>query len=580
MSEFPQNLSQTTNNHRFRRYLNLKAYSSFEEWNPDKEVARSAELLYGHIENMELYPGLMAECTKPPMPGSGVCPGQTTGRGILDDAVSLVRGDRFLSYDFNSNTLTQWGAALLAERAPGAYGGLLPKLIFNAFPGEFTGTSSYAILPFYTPEAAQGILKGNKVLAKYNTAKPDNGRDIVGISTVAGCKQVFADSSFTTVASDNDTYHVEKSAALHKALVEPDFEKSVSSFFSTAIKRLIVNNSLSFVKGRRSIDIIRDVTNIAPIIWLADRFALPLKTMDHPYGVLSIYETFTAYLAVYLYQNANFFPVHEWTLREAAAGGTATLKPIFETHINTQSGVTEKVVDWLAKGSAYQVGPTADRLYHALIDSKLPTGDLSNECLRIGAPVAGFLTEQAALLVDLYLSPGYETYKARIVELATGDAAASEAELQRFVFEGMRLAPAVPGALRVATKDTVITDGEHQVSVSKGHTILVATSKAGLDPAVFPDPTKINPHRKLEDYAVLSQGLHNCFGDKLVGSALAATLREVFKLKGVRKAKGKLGNLSVVKYEVGVSGVKVPYYLDSSSKESPIPTSMTIEYDA
>ena len=41
----------------------------------------------------------MAECTKPAMPGSGVCPGQTTGRGILDDAVSLVRGDRFLSYD-------------------------------------------------------------------------------------------------------------------------------------------------------------------------------------------------------------------------------------------------------------------------------------------------------------------------------------------------------------------------------------------------------------------------------------------------------------------------------------------------
>ena len=97
----------------FRRYLNLKPYESFEDWNADKETARAAELLYGHIENMELYPGLMAECTKPAMPGSGVCPGQTTGRGILDDAVALVRGDRFLSYDFNANTLTNWEAALL-----------------------------------------------------------------------------------------------------------------------------------------------------------------------------------------------------------------------------------------------------------------------------------------------------------------------------------------------------------------------------------------------------------------------------------------------------------------------------------
>jgi hypothetical protein len=91
---------------RFRRYLNLKPYKDFEEWNDDKDTARAAELLYGHIENLELYPGLIAENTKPAMPGSGVCPGQTSGRGILDDAVALVRGDRFLSYDFNSTTLT------------------------------------------------------------------------------------------------------------------------------------------------------------------------------------------------------------------------------------------------------------------------------------------------------------------------------------------------------------------------------------------------------------------------------------------------------------------------------------------
>ena len=45
----------------FRRYLNLKPYESFEEWNPDKETARAAELLYGHVENLELYVNLMGE---------------------------------------------------------------------------------------------------------------------------------------------------------------------------------------------------------------------------------------------------------------------------------------------------------------------------------------------------------------------------------------------------------------------------------------------------------------------------------------------------------------------------------------
>jgi hypothetical protein len=107
------------------------------QWCEDEETARAAELLYGHINNMELYPGLQAETTKPPIPGSGVCPGQTTGRGILDDAVALVRGDRFLTYDFNSSTLTNWGVSKLAASVtPGSYGGVLPNLLFTGLPGN------------------------------------------------------------------------------------------------------------------------------------------------------------------------------------------------------------------------------------------------------------------------------------------------------------------------------------------------------------------------------------------------------------------------------------------------------------
>jgi hypothetical protein len=179
---------------RFRRYLNLKPYNSFEEWNSDKGTAKAAELLYSHIDNLELYPGLMAECTKPAMAGSGVCPGQTTGRGILDDAVSLVRGDRFLSYDFNSNTLTNWGAAKLADLPLGAYGGMLPQLLFNGLPGAWTGTSSYALLPFYTPLAAKGIVRQNKVAEKYDVKRPANdAMTIQGVYSQAGCKRVFDD---------------------------------------------------------------------------------------------------------------------------------------------------------------------------------------------------------------------------------------------------------------------------------------------------------------------------------------------------------------------------------------------------
>ncbi|EWC45464.1 hypothetical protein DRE_00863 [Drechslerella stenobrocha 248] len=580
----------------FRRYLNLKEYSTFEDWNPDKEVARRAELLYGHIDNMELYPGLMAECTKPPMPGSGVCPGQTTGRGILDDAVALVRGDRFLSYDFNSNTLTNWGAASLSERAPGAYGGILPVLLMRGLPHDFTGTSPYSLLPFYTPDAAQGILKGNKVLEKYDTRRPGNAMGVVSVQSHAAVRQVLTDrGSFKIVHPaavsgrknahdflsgwDDVSQHDGAESLVHKSLVEAGFEANVTSFFSAKVKELIEKNTLSFKKGKKSIDIVRDVINVAPVLWVADRFALPLKTAERPRGVLTPFQAFGAYLSVFFYQNYNLIPANEWALRESAVGSATVLKRIFEAHLKTQKGVTEAVVDWLAKGSAFQVGEHADRLYHALNDSKQSIPDSATDCLNLGAPIVAILTHQAALLIDLYLSPGYEHEKERLVQLANADTSSSEKELRGFVYEGIRLAGAVLGLPRVASKDVRIDDGARgPIEIKAGQTVLAATSAAGLDPSIFPEPERVNPQRALADYAGLGYGLNSCFGAGLIGASLAATLRTVFRLKNVRKAAGKLGNFTTVQH--CVAGLELKFYLDDNAKESLVPTSLTLEYDA
>jgi hypothetical protein len=68
------------------------------------------EALYGHPDNIELYPGLLCEDAKKPMePGSGLCLGFTTSFAILSDAVALVRGDRFYTTDYNPSTLTSFG---------------------------------------------------------------------------------------------------------------------------------------------------------------------------------------------------------------------------------------------------------------------------------------------------------------------------------------------------------------------------------------------------------------------------------------------------------------------------------------
>ncbi|KAF2440209.1 cytochrome P450 [Karstenula rhodostoma CBS 690.94] len=510
----------------------------------------------------------MAENTKPFMPGSGVCPGQTTGRGILDDAVSLIRGDRFLSYDFNSNTLTHWGAAKLQEPAAGSYRGVLSKLIFNALPGAFSGTSSYALLPFYRPDAAREILKGNNVLHLYELSRPpsDPVRNITG-------------GNEFLVGWDGPKRHVPRSKSLQKLFFDENYKKTAAAFFSTSFQKLIEKNSLAKVKSRRSLDVVRDVTNIAPVLWLAERFAIPLKTAENPRGVLSIYETLTVYITLFLYQNFNIRLAEEWRLRETTMKAAEPLRNIFQTHLKTQSGAVEHLVDWLAKGSAFEVGPHAGRLYHGLRDTKLPIEELFADCIGIGTPIVGHLTQQASLLIDLYLRSEYEESRKRIIQLAQMNNSASQQELQGFVFEGMRHANSIPGLSRVTARDVTIVDGARgSIFIVAGQTVLIATSVATMDPVAFPEPGKIDLHRPFKDYStIFGSGLHYCFGQQLASARLATMLREVFKLKNVRCVPGKQGVLII--FEHSVAGVKMKKYLDASSREAEIPTSLTLHYD-
>jgi hypothetical protein len=378
---------------------------------------------------------------------------------------------------------------------------------------------------------------------------------------------------------DDALKHDTRSNILHKVFFEPGFEEHVSAYFSDTVAGLIKKSSLAYNGTRRSIDIVRDVTNVTPILWLAERFAIPLKTAEQPHGLITTVQLFECYLVLFMYQSFNILPVNEWKLREAAMKVAPILRNVFGTHLKTQQGYAEAVVDWMAKGSAFAVGPDADRIYHALNDTKLPIGDLVGDCIGMGAPVAGNITQQASLLIDLFLKPEYEQYKQRIIELAHSTDPAAERELQGFVYEGMRHAGVVPGLPRVANRDITIQDGTlGSVTIKKDHLVLIATSRAAMDPIAFPEPEKLNPHRPLSDYTLLGHGLHFCFGARLVGCSLAATLREFFKLKNVRRASGPAGKLVYVEHENG--GVKMRLYLDGDAKESPIPTTMRIEYDA
>lgn len=86
----------------FRKFFGLKTHRTFEDINPDPEVAEQMRNLYEQPDHVELYTGLIAEDAKLPISeseggpvGVGISPTYTISRAILSDAVALVRGDRF-----------------------------------------------------------------------------------------------------------------------------------------------------------------------------------------------------------------------------------------------------------------------------------------------------------------------------------------------------------------------------------------------------------------------------------------------------------------------------------------------------
>jgi len=138
----------------FRRFLNLVPYESFEHMNPDNpEVAKELKNLYGDIDNVELYPGLMTERTKPTNLGSAFGLPFTISRALLADAINVVRNDRFFTDDFNPHNLTAWGFdQLQTDPTDLATGGIIHKVILRELPGFYKENSSWVLYPFTTPE--------------------------------------------------------------------------------------------------------------------------------------------------------------------------------------------------------------------------------------------------------------------------------------------------------------------------------------------------------------------------------------------------------------------------------------------
>ncbi|KAF8916280.1 heme peroxidase [Mucidula mucida] len=282
----------------FRKFLGLKTYSTFLEWNSNPEIAHAAEKLYGHIDNLELYVGLQAEDAKPLVDGAGLCPGYTISRAILSDAIALTRGDRFFTQDYTPANLTTWGFAD-CQRDPNAFGfgSALGKLFLRTLPKEFgeEGNSVYAFFPLMTPDSMKVHLEQMGQADKYDFTRPVKKVTTTGDEAQ---RRIVKRGAAVLELGGRGFYPIQKDEKRRSVVIGAlvnlvGSEDRVREYFFSHTTSLIKLNSFPVVGGKqRVVDVVKDVFKVLAMVWAADVGGITLKTNDAPHGMYTAYELF------------------------------------------------------------------------------------------------------------------------------------------------------------------------------------------------------------------------------------------------------------------------------------------------
>src|SRR5258708_29036627 len=218
-------------------------------------------------------------------------------RAILADAVALVRGDRYLTYDAHSFNLTTWGFFDgTRNTANASWGGILGKLFARTLPRHFNATSVYTHFPLILPTGHTFSM--DKILAKlgqdkeYTFMRPNSENektgavklisdpkaileglgkleDSRGLSTLYGqkIKNVNLSPSYLTVIDDPAAFS--RVTKLVQDIFVPSIElDNLCQWFYDKTIGLIGEKSYDLFKGSPKYgDIVKDVLRLVPVNW-------------------------------------------------------------------------------------------------------------------------------------------------------------------------------------------------------------------------------------------------------------------------------------------------------------------------
>lgn len=567
----------------FRKHFDLEPHRTFESITENKEVSDALKHLYDTPDQVELYPGLVVEDAKKKMdPGSGLCASYTTSRGILSDAVALVRGDRLFTTSYTPAALTNWGYSEASSDITIDNGCVFYKLFLRALPNDYNPASVYVHYPLTVPNLPGGMQDILRRLGKahmYNFEKPKHTEQPAVIFSYDAAK---------TILDDQDAFHVTWGPAI-EFLMGPAAKNfmlsgdgpanrasrelmanalylgqptrgipngndkwlaAVRDFYEQTTIQLLKEKSYALA-GTQQVDIIRDVGNMAHVRFAAEMFSLPMKTADFPRGIFTEYQLYLIMAGVFIAVFFDVDPPKSFPLRQKAYQATQQLGQIMQVQVAALK-TTGKFAETLIDAIKPTTGPLKDYGVHMLM--RLIKEDHSIADLVWGnlmGTMGGMVANQGQLLgqiLDYYFTTGFEHWPS-IQKLAQENTPEADDKLLHYFMEGMRM-NGETGVFRWAQKDITIVDEPTpkitglptKYDFKPGQKVMVNLKATGRDPKKFPNPDTVDLNRPLDDYINLGHGAHQCLGQPMTRVALTTMLKVFAKLANLRPALVTVGS--------------------------------------
>ncbi|EJD07240.1 linoleate diol synthase [Fomitiporia mediterranea MF3/22] len=569
----------------FRKFLGLKPYSSFLEWNPDPEIAEAASrLYYGDINNLELYVGLQGEETKPVVDGAGLCPGYTISRAILADAISLTRGDRFYTTDMTPYNYTAWGLKdCQKDTSNPGYGSMLGRLFLRHLPSHYTSDSAFTWFPLMTPEAMEKYTKQMGVRERYNFDRPTQApvthiisdyASVAGmLKDVSGFRPPYADrvgamvkgQGFFITFDQNEEGLIDQKD-VYNILIGPQgsLEGVVKHFQEKA--RYVIERDSYFLAGKKTKNVdISTVLKMIPIHWVASEIAgITLKSAENPDGEWTDEELFTMLGTLYDYIFLETEPEKELNTEDRARKYMNKIHDVVKTNLRAVSGSRLSFIGFLGSVFAGPKKPSHEFLQKMVATGK-PLDELANAIVSVAIVATVELSQAMINMVNLYLDAPQRSH----IESAGENVDI----LAAFAREAMRIDPPFAGVYREALSDKHLG----QLSVKTNERLFLSIAKANRSPNVFPNPTEVDVTRSADLY-LAGDGISRSFGNTFVHSVMGAALKTIFALPNLRRSPGVSGTLKRFRYNA--NGTEYYQYLDKNMDPTAWATSLILQYDA